>query len=219
MERYKDFVRRNAGLVSLFETGACVPIAHRPARAAAVARAAPSPPLDRPSPAPPLPPPGLSSLTWLLPERFAEGELSIEALHTALGLLSAFHDSVAGAPAGAPAPPGADLALALAALEQAQVLLELLATRREEAGRGSRYTPLAALEAVKCAAAARGRQGGCSGCKASAAAAPLLPPLPPTHCFAPLPALPPHTAQGGGAAGGVAPLRRAAAAVGRRRQL
>jgi peroxin-16 len=112
LERYKDWVRRNAGLLSLFETG-------------------------------------LSSLTWLLPDRFAEGELTIEALHTALGLLSSFHDSIASSPPGAPPMPGGDLLLALSTLEQIQVLLELAATRREERGSGSRYTPLAALEAVK----------------------------------------------------------------------
>ncbi|KAL4421321.1 hypothetical protein ABPG75_010612 [Micractinium tetrahymenae] len=112
MERYAAWVRRNAGLLSLFETG-------------------------------------LSSVTWLLPERFSEGELSIEALHTALGLLSSFHDSIVSAPLGAPAPPGVDLALALSTLEQVQVLVELFATRQEERGRGSRYTSLALLESIK----------------------------------------------------------------------
>ena len=64
---------------------------------------------------------GLSSLTWVLPDRFAEGELSIEALHTALGLLSGFHDSIVSVPPGGAAPPGADLAHALSTLEQVQV--------------------------------------------------------------------------------------------------
>ena len=64
---------------------------------------------------------GLSSLTWLLPDRFAEGELTIEALHTALGLLSSFHDSIASSPPGAPPLPGGDLLLALSTLEQIQV--------------------------------------------------------------------------------------------------
>ncbi|KAL4424562.1 hypothetical protein ABPG77_009146 [Micractinium sp. CCAP 211/92] len=112
MEGYAAWVRRNAGLLSLFETG-------------------------------------LSSITWLLPERFSEGEISIEALHTALGLLSSFHDSIVSAPPGAPAPPGVDLALALFTLEQVQVLVELFATRQEERGRGSRYTSLALLESIK----------------------------------------------------------------------
>lgn len=69
---------------------------------------------------------GLSSLTWLLPERFNEGELSIEALHTALGLLSSFHDSIVSTPSGAPPPAGADLALALSTLEQVQVGMGLM---------------------------------------------------------------------------------------------
>ena len=64
---------------------------------------------------------GLSTLTWVLPERFEEGELTIEALHTALGLLASFHDSIISVAPGAPAPPGADLALALSTLEQVQV--------------------------------------------------------------------------------------------------
>lgn len=63
---------------------------------------------------------GLSSLTWLLPERFSEGELSIEALHTALGLLSGLHDTIVSSSPGAPPPPGATLALALSTLEQVQ---------------------------------------------------------------------------------------------------
>lgn len=66
---------------------------------------------------------GLSSVTWLLPERFSEGELSIEALHTALGLLSSFHDSIVSAAPGGPSSPGVDLALALSTLEQVQVCL------------------------------------------------------------------------------------------------
>lgn len=57
----------------------------------------------------------------MLPERFEGGELSIEALHTALGLVSTFHDSIVSTPAGAPLPPGANLALALSTLEQVQV--------------------------------------------------------------------------------------------------
>ena len=138
LERYKEWVRRNAGLLSLFETGAstvcCTALAmgmqlhyvgprgpyareplashlhaFRSTRAAAI-----RPVAQCPFGA------GLSSLTWVLPERFAEGELSIEALHTALGLLSGFHDSIVSVPPGTPAPPGADLALALYSLEQVQ---------------------------------------------------------------------------------------------------
>lgn len=87
-------------------------------RPAAAAAAQPLPPFcSLPSAA------GLSSLTWLLPDRFAEGELTIEALHTALGLLSSFHDSIASSPPGAPPLPGGDLLLALSTLEQIQVSL------------------------------------------------------------------------------------------------
>lgn len=42
---------------------------------------------------------GLSSLTWLLPDRFSESELSIEALHSFIGLLSLYHDSILREPA------------------------------------------------------------------------------------------------------------------------
>ena len=37
---------------------------------------------------------GLSSLTWLLPDRFSESELSLEALNSFLGLLSLCHESI-----------------------------------------------------------------------------------------------------------------------------
>ena len=37
---------------------------------------------------------GLSSLTWLLPDRFSESELSLEALNSFVGLLSLCHESI-----------------------------------------------------------------------------------------------------------------------------
>ncbi len=42
---------------------------------------------------------GLSSLTWLLPDRFSDSELSLEALNSFLGLLALFHESVLQEPA------------------------------------------------------------------------------------------------------------------------
>ena len=107
-------MRRPAGAISPDHTGPALSRPpQRPAAAAAHALAVHS----LPSAA------GLSSLTWLLPDRFAEGELTIEALHTALGLLSSFHDSIASSPPGAPPLPGGDLLLALSTLEQIQVSL------------------------------------------------------------------------------------------------
>lgn len=37
---------------------------------------------------------GLSSLTWLLPDRFSESELILEALNSFVGLLSLCHESI-----------------------------------------------------------------------------------------------------------------------------
>lgn len=42
---------------------------------------------------------GLSSLTWLLPDRFSDSELKLEALNSVLGLLGLFHESVLQEPA------------------------------------------------------------------------------------------------------------------------
>lgn len=37
---------------------------------------------------------GLSNLTWLLPDRFNNSELTIEGIHALLGLLSLYHESI-----------------------------------------------------------------------------------------------------------------------------
>ena len=55
----------------------------------------------------------------MLPDRFAESELALEAVHTAVNLLSTFHDSIvndSAAPAGEPR--GAELVFLLGALQQ-----------------------------------------------------------------------------------------------------
>ena len=41
----------------------------------------------------------LSSLTWLLPDRFSDSELSLEALTALLGLLALYHESILQEPA------------------------------------------------------------------------------------------------------------------------
>ena len=42
---------------------------------------------------------GLSSLTWLLPDRFSDSELSLEGLNTFIGLLSLYNESILQEPA------------------------------------------------------------------------------------------------------------------------
>ena len=43
----------------------------------------------------------LSSLTWLLPDRFSDSELRLEALNSLLGLLALYHESILQEPASA----------------------------------------------------------------------------------------------------------------------
>lgn len=95
-------------------------------------------------------PAGLSSLTWVLPDRFNDNELTLEAMHTTINLLSAFHDSIIN-DAGPAAPPGAsELTFALTALQQVEVLVELWGLWAQ--GRGkleNHYDPLIAVEGLK----------------------------------------------------------------------
>lgn len=44
----------------------------------------------------------LSSLTWLLPDRFSDSELFLEALHSLLGFSSLFHDRILSTEENAP---------------------------------------------------------------------------------------------------------------------
>ncbi|KAK9812655.1 hypothetical protein WJX72_001406 [[Myrmecia] bisecta] len=113
LERYKEFVRSNANLLSALE-GA------------------------------------LSSLTYLLPDRFAESELTLEALNSFLGLIGMYHESILSTPSaasGLPAP--IPWPLWLGALQQVEVLVEMGAIAAERTGRLNKYGPLAALEAAK----------------------------------------------------------------------
>lgn len=68
----------------------------------------------------------LSSLTWLVPDRFADSELTLEALNSVLGLLSMYHGRILGGPdssdGGAPHPPGLPWPLWLGALHQVRLL-------------------------------------------------------------------------------------------------
>ena len=83
----------------------------------------------------------LSSLTWLLPDRFSSSELNLEALNALLGLVSLYHESILTTP-----PVGrhqaASVSLWLGALQQvisAWLLLE--ARRRLLIQHGSEYCP------------------------------------------------------------------------------
>jgi hypothetical protein len=70
----------------------------------------------------------ISSATWLLPDRFAEGELGLEAVHSAVGLLSVYHEALLAPPSAGGGGWAARLALVLAALQQVR-------GRRGEGGR------------------------------------------------------------------------------------
>ena len=93
---------------------------------------------------------GLSTLTWLLPDRFSDNELSLEAVHTAINLISAMHDTMLNDP-GQGAPRGAaELTFALNSLQQIEVLVELWGLYNERTGViDSRYDPLVAVEGLK----------------------------------------------------------------------
>lgn len=98
---------------------------------------------------------GISSLTWVLPDRFSESEFALEAAHTAINLLSTFHESILaeGSAPGAARSGAARLTTALAAMQQVQVLIEVAGLWRERKHGGNRYDELAAFEAVKCVGA------------------------------------------------------------------
>lgn len=94
----------------------------------------------------------ITTVTWLLPDRFAENEFTLEGIHTVANLISVFHDSILnevndGAPKGAQ-----ELTLALNALQQVEVLVELYAVH-STSGNGrkklNRYDALLVIEALK----------------------------------------------------------------------
>ena len=61
---------------------------------------------------------GLSGLTWLLPDRFSESELALEAFNSLLGFLSLYHESILSSPAAGQALPQLPWTFWLAALQQ-----------------------------------------------------------------------------------------------------
>lgn len=56
----------------------------------------------------------------MLPDRFADSELYLEVVHTAVNVAASFHDSIIHQADGQLLP-GSDLALLLGALEQARI--------------------------------------------------------------------------------------------------
>lgn len=94
----------------------------------------------------------VTTVTWLLPDRFAENEFTLEGIHTVANLISVFHDSIlndvdSGAPKGAQ-----ELTLALNALQQVEVLVELYAMHsnsKNEKRKVNRYDALFVVEALK----------------------------------------------------------------------
>lgn len=89
----------------------------------------------------------LSSITWLLPDRFDGNELLLEGVHTASNLLSVFHESIIS-DLDTKGPRGAqELTLALNALQQVEVLIELYALYSKRFS--SRYDALFIVESLK----------------------------------------------------------------------
>ena len=92
-----------------------------------------------------------SSLTWLLPERFSEQELTLESIHTIINVVSVLHDSIINEDPQASDPENASrLSFALSALQQCEVLFELAALWAERHRLlASKYDVLSAVEAAK----------------------------------------------------------------------
>lgn len=89
----------------------------------------------------------LSSITWLLPDRFDGNELILESIHTASNLLSVFHESIISdldktGPRGAQ-----ELTLAINALQQVEVLVELYSLYSRNIS--NRYDALFVIESLK----------------------------------------------------------------------
>ena len=92
-----------------------------------------------------------SSITWLLPDRFSDSELSLEAVNSALGLMSVIHSSMLLEPNPSRDTAGQQLSWALVALQQVEALIELGAMHVYKTTPGRKYDALLTLEAVKTA--------------------------------------------------------------------
>lgn len=92
-----------------------------------------------------------SSITWLLPDRFSDSELSLEAVNSALGLISVIHSSMLLDPNPSRDTAGQQLSWALVALQQVEALIELGAMHVHKTTPSRKYDALLTLEAVKSA--------------------------------------------------------------------
>ena len=91
---------------------------------------------------------GLSSVTWLLPDRCDGNELLLEGLHTITNLIAVLNEGIlrnvdSWAPRGAQ-----ELTLALQALQQVEVLVEVY-TLHSSGTQARRYDALIAIESLK----------------------------------------------------------------------
>eukprot|EP00890_Picochlorum_soloecismus_P002578 jgi/Picsp_1/3320/NSC_06159-R1_shrunken seed protein len=90
---------------------------------------------------------GLSGLTWLLPERFSDNERLLESIHTISNLFSLINEGIYD-DSGEDVNLG--LRLALSALRQVEVLVELFSIDYAKKGRlGTRYDLLVVTETLK----------------------------------------------------------------------
>lgn len=103
-----------------------------------------------------------SSITWLLPDRFSESELSLEAINSALGLLSVVHSSMLADPQPSRDSAGHRVSWALIALQQVEALIEVAAMHVHKDIPGRKYDALLVLESVKYVCAL----GFCALCNA-----------------------------------------------------
>ncbi|GMH33255.1 hypothetical protein BSKO_01089 [Bryopsis sp. KO-2023] len=87
----------------------------------------------------------LSHLSWVLPERFSGSEVVLESFHSALGVLSLWHDSITSGAidSGVPWP------LVLGAIRRVEVLFEMRASYLDKLGKWNKFGPLSALEMTK----------------------------------------------------------------------
>lgn len=89
----------------------------------------------------------LSSITWLLPERFEGNEILLEAIHSLANIVGAFNETILS-DIETKGPPGAqELTLALNALQQLEVLVELFALNSSNGTH--RYDALLGVESLK----------------------------------------------------------------------
>lgn len=89
----------------------------------------------------------LSSITWLLPDRFDGNELLLESIHTASNLLSIFHESIINETNKYAPHSSQGLNLAINALQQVEVLVELYALFSNRVS--NKYDPLVVVESLK----------------------------------------------------------------------